>query len=70
MMDFIRKSPAISAMLASAVILLAAAAVLPAAPVWITDVGNKYIIMRNFAQTGQLEIKHNLIFVKNCSEIA
>ena len=60
MMDFIKKSPAVSAMLASAVILLAAAAVLPAAPVWITDVGNKYIIMRNFARTGQLEIRHDV----------
>ena len=60
MMDFIKKNPAVSAMFASAVILLAAAAVLPAAPVWITDVGNKYIIMRNFAQTGQFEIKHDV----------
>ena len=60
MTDFIKKNPAVSAMLAAAVILLAAAAVLPSAPVWITDVGNKYIIMRNFAQTGSLEIQHNV----------
>lgn len=47
-------------MLAAAVILAAAAAFLPAAPVWITDNGNKYMIMRNFAATGSLEISHRI----------
>ena len=31
---------------------------LPPAPVWITDNGNKYIIMRNVAETGSPSIRH------------
>lgn len=47
-------------MLAAVLVLGTAAACLPPAPVWITDVGNKYIIMRNFAQTGKMEIQHRV----------
>ena len=31
---------------------------LPPAPVWITDNGNKYIVMRNVAETGSVAIRH------------
>ena len=37
-----------------------AAALLPAGAVWITDNGNKAIICRNFAETGDLAIHHPL----------
>ena len=60
MTAFLKENPVLSALLASAVILAAAAAYLPSYPVWITDVGNKYIIMRNFAETGKLEIRHHV----------
>ena len=60
MTAFFRENPVLSALLASAVILAVASAYLPAAPVWITDVGNKYIIMRNFAETGKLESRHHV----------
>ena len=58
MTSFIRKNPVFSVLLTAGVILASAAAVLPEAPVWITDVGNKYIIMRNFEQTGKLAVAH------------
>lgn len=49
-----------AAMLTVLVLLLPAQAFLPAAPVWITDNGNKYIIMRNFAQSGRLTVRHDM----------
>ena len=39
-------------------LLCAASALLPAGAVWITDNGNKYIICRNFAETGDLAVRH------------
>ena len=31
---------------------------LPKLPIWITDNGNKYIVMRNFAETGGVALRH------------
>ena len=39
-------------------LLCAAAAALPSGAVWITDNGNKAIICRNFAETGQTALRH------------
>jgi len=57
---FCRRNPVPAAMLLAFALLGCGAAFLPAAPVWITDNGNKYIIMRNFAQTGELSIRHGI----------
>ena len=57
MISLIRQKPVLSSILAALVILSAAAAFLPPAPVWITDTGNKYMVMRNFAQTGRLALQ-------------
>ncbi|MBQ9502038.1 MAG: hypothetical protein IJU70_07780 [Lentisphaeria bacterium] len=54
------RHPAAAAMLTALLLLSLAQALLPAAPVWITDNGNKYIIMRNFAQYGQLTVRHDI----------
>ena len=58
--DICRRNPVPAAMLLVFAILGCCAAFLPAAPVWITDNGNKYIIMRNFAQSGELAIRHDI----------
>ena len=58
--ESVRRHPAAAAMLTALALLLPAQAFLPAAPVWITDNGNKYIIMRNFAQFGELSIRHGV----------
>ena len=55
---FCRRNPGSAAMVLAFALLGSAAAFLPAAPVWITDNGNKYIIMRNFAESGVLSIRH------------
>lgn len=34
------------------------AAILPPAPVWITDSGNKYMVMQNFVKHGSMEFRH------------
>ncbi|MBQ6352138.1 MAG: hypothetical protein IJJ28_02580 [Lentisphaeria bacterium] len=38
--------------------LLAISRMLPPFAVWITDNGNKYIVMRNYAETGEAAIRH------------
>lgn len=43
---------------AVAAILAAAAFLLPPCPIWITDNGNKYIIMRNFAEHNTVKLHH------------
>ena len=58
MKEYIRKNPALAAVLAAGIFLFLAAAFLPAAPVWITDVGNKYIVMRHFAEKGKVAVSH------------
>ena len=57
MISFIRQNPGLSSILAALVILSTAAAFLPPAPVWITDTGNKYMVMRSFARTGRLALQ-------------
>ena len=51
-------SPAAISMLIALALLCGASLLLCSFPVWITDNGNKYIIMRNFAENGSLVIRH------------
>ncbi|MBO5899782.1 MAG: hypothetical protein J6Q80_03525, partial [Lentisphaeria bacterium] len=44
----------------TAAVLLAGVAVFPPCPVWITDNGSKYIIMRNFERSGSVALRHAL----------
>jgi hypothetical protein len=45
-------------MLTVLTVLWAMSCFLPELPIWITDNGNKYIVMRNFAETGSVAIQH------------
>ena len=44
--------------LTTLLLLTVASRLLPPLAVWITDNGNKYIVMRNFAETGEAAIRH------------
>ena len=50
--------PVLRNMLTVLAVLWAMSCFLPKLPIWITDNGNKYIVMRNFAETGSVAVRH------------